>query len=100
MQYIGIKDIHKKKVFQGDIVKVKVIAYTDCIKDEIQEIREFTGEVIWHQFAWYVAEKLEHGIRYHSLWLWNVKEDELELDTHFMDIIGKRWDNPEMKVIQ
>jgi len=100
LEYIGIKDIHQNKVFQGHIVKVKEIVYTNCYREEIDEIREYTGEVVWHQYGWHIAEKIEHGIRYHSLWLWNIKDDETDPDTHFMEIIGSRWDNPEMKVIE
>lgn len=99
-QYIGIKDIHQKKVFKGDIVKVKNIIYTNCWRDEIERIDEYIGEVVWHQFGWHIAEKIKDGIRYHSLWLWNIKDDETDTDTHFMEIIGNGWDNPEMKVIE
>lgn len=99
-QYIGIKDIHQKKVFQGDVVKVKNIIYEDCWREEIEEIKEYTGEVVWHQFGWHIAEKIENGTRYHSLWLWNIKDDETDPDTHFMEILGDRYNNPEMKVIK
>lgn len=94
-QYIGIKDIHGKKVFRGDIVKVKETIYTDCSREEIEEAREFIGEVVWDQYGWAVAKEIDNGIRYHSLWLWNIegKEDDT------MEILGNRWDNPERKVI-
>lgn len=100
MQYIGIKDIHQKKVFQGDIVKVKRFIFKDCRRKEVEGMEEYIGEVVWHQFGWHIAEKIKDGIRYHSLWLWNVKDDETDPDTHFMEILGNRWDNPEMKVIE
>lgn len=96
IQYIGIKDINQKKVFQGNIVRVKQIIYTDCSREKIEEIREFVGEVVWHQFGWHIAEKIEDGIRYYSLWLWNIKDDEPDPDTHFMEILGNKWDNPEL----
>lgn len=99
-QYIGIKDIHQKKVFQGDVVKVKNIIYEDCWREEIEEIKEYTGEVVWHQFGWHIAEKIEHGIRCHSLWLWNLKDDESDKDNSFMEIIGNRYNNPKMRVIE
>ena len=99
MQYIGIKDIYNRKIFQGDIVKVRETIYTNCWKEEIEEIKEYTGEIVWHQHGWYIAEEILGGTRYHSLWLWNIdcKEDE-EDDT--MEILGNRWDNPTMKVIK
>lgn len=99
-QYIGIKDIHQKKVFQGDIVKVKRFIFKDCRREEVEGMEEYIGEVVWHQFGWHIAEKIKDGIRYHSLWLWNIKDDESEPDTHFMEIIGNKWDNTEMKVIE
>lgn len=99
IQYIGIKDIHQKKVFQGHIVKVKRVIYINCSREEIEETIEYTGEVTWHQFGWHIAEKIEGGIRYHSLWLWNIKDDETDPDTHSMEILGNRWDNPEMGVV-
>lgn len=95
-QYIGIKDIHQKKVFRGDIVKVKETIYTDCSREEIEEIREYVGEVVWHQFGYCIAKKTEDGIRYHFLWTWNIEGEEDDT----MEIIGNRWDNPEMKVIE
>lgn len=97
-QSIGIKDIHQKKVFQGDIVKLRETIYTDCSREEIQETREFTGEIVWYQYGWYVAKKIENGIRYHSLWLWNIECEEGEEDDT-MEIVGNRWDNPKMAVI-
>ncbi len=94
-QYIGIKDIHGKKVYKGDIVKTKQIIYTNCYREEIEEVREFIGEVVWDQYGWAVAEKIDDGIRYHNLWLWNIKGKEDDT----MEILGDRWDNPEMAVI-
>lgn len=95
-QYIGIKDIHQKKVFRGDIVKVKQIIYEDCSREDIEEIREYTGEVVWHQFGYCIATKTENGTRYHFLWTWNIEEEEDDT----MEIIGNRWDNPKMAVVQ
>ena len=94
-QYIGIKDIYGKKVFRGDIVKVKEIVYTNCYREEIEEIREYTGEVVWHLNGWFIAIKKEKGILYNSLWLWNVEDNNDDT----MEIIGNHWDNPEMRVI-
>lgn len=95
-QYIVIKDIHGNKVFRGHIVKVKETIYTDCSREEIEEIREYTGEVVCHQYGWYIAEKIDNGIRYHSLWLWNIEGENDDT----MEIIGNRWDNPEIAVIK
>lgn len=94
-QYIGIKDIHQNKVFRGDIVKVKQIIYTDCSREEVDETREYIGEVVWHLHGWCIAEKIEDGIRYHFLWTWNIEGEEDDT----MEIIGNRWDNPEMAVV-
>lgn len=96
LPYIGIEDIHGKKVFRRDIVKVKQIIYTDCSREEIEEIREYIGEVVWHLNGWFIAIKKEKGILYHSLWLWNIEGEEDDT----MEILGNRWDNPEMKVIE
>lgn len=94
--YIGIKDIHKKKVFRGHIVRVKETIYTDCSREEIEEIREYIGEIVWFQLSWCIAEKTEHGIGYRFLWTWNIEGE----DDDTMEIIGNRWDNPEMAVIK
>lgn len=94
-QYIGIKDIHGKKVFRGDIVKVERILYTDCYRKEVEDIIEFIGEVVWQGFGWAVAEKVKEGIHYHLLWLWNIDNDKNDT----MEILGNRWGNPELKVI-
>lgn len=94
-QYIGIKDIHGKKVFRGDIVKVKETIYADCSREEIEEIKEYTGEVVWHLYGWFIAIKKEKGIIYNSLWLWNIEDN----NDGTMEILGNRWDNLEMRVI-
>lgn len=94
-QYIGIKDIHGKKVYKGDIVKVKETIYVDCSREEIEEIKEYTGEVVWHLNGWFIAIKKEKGILYNSLWLWNIEGN----NDGTMEILGNRWDNPEMRVI-
>lgn len=99
-QYIGIKDILNRKVYIGDIVKIKRLIFEDCHRKKLREIDEYIGEIVWHQFGWHLAEKIKDGTRYHSFWLWNIKDDESDPDTHFMEIIGDRWDNPEMKVIE
>lgn len=100
MQYIGIKDILNRKVFEGDIVRVERQIYTDCSREEIERIDEFVGEIVNRQYSWCVAKKLKDGIRYYPQWTWNIKDDELDLDTDFMEILGNRWDNPEMAVIK
>lgn len=94
-QYIGIKDIHGKKVFQGDIVRAKETIYTNCSREEVGGTREFIGEVVWDQYRWVVAEKIDDGIRYHNLWLWNIEGENDDT----MEVLGNRWDNPERKVI-
>lgn len=94
LQYIGIKDIHQKKIHDGNIVKVKRIIYTDCSRSEIDRIEEFTGEIVLHQYSWCVAEKIESGIRYHFLWTWNIEGGNDDT----MEIIGDRYNNPEMRV--
>lgn len=95
-QYIGIKDIYGKKVFKGDIVKVKETIYVDCSREEIEEIKEYTGEVVWHLNGWFIVIKKEKGILYNSLWLWNIEDN----NDGTMEILGNRWDNPEMRVIK
>lgn len=94
-QYIGIKDIHGKKVYKGHIVKVRATIYTDCSRKEIHSTNEFVGEVVWHQYGWQIARKTVAGIAYHSLWLWNMNGENDDT----MEILGDRWDNPEMAVI-
>lgn len=103
-QYIGIKDIHDTKVFQGDIVRCKETIYKDCSKKEIKEVREFVGEVVWYQYGWYIAEKIKEvipkgiktGIKFHNLLLWNIEDNKDDT----MEILGNRWDNPDMAVVE
>ena len=59
----------------------------------------YVGEIVWYQFGWHMAEKIKNGIRFHTLWLWNVKDDEKEADTDFMEVIGNRWENQELRQI-
>ena len=96
-QYIGIKDTYGKKVFRGDIVKVKEKIYTNCGREEIEEIKEYTGKIVWHQHGWYIAEKILGGIRYHSLWLWNIEGEE---DDDTMEIIDNIHENPKLVEVQ
>ena len=92
-QYIEMKDVHQNKVFQGDIVRVTRFTFEDCHRKEIEGMEQYVGEVVWHQFGWHIAEKMEHSTRYHSLWLWNVKDDETDPNTHFMEILGDKYIN-------
>ena len=95
-QYIGIKDVCKRKVFQGDIVKVREIIYENCKRKKIDRIDEYIGEVVCHQYGWHIAEKLENGTRYHSLWLWNINGENDDT----MEILGNRWDTPKLLEIK
>lgn len=99
-QYIGIKDIHQRKVFQGDIVKVKRENFIKCYETKTTKAQEFTGEIVWYENSWYIFSKQKNGIGYHSFWMWNVKKDETDDDLDTLEIIGNRWDNPEMAVIE
>ena len=98
-QFIGEYDINANRVFKGDIVKVKSIIHTDCSREEIDRVEKYIGEIVWYQFGWHMAEKIKNGIRFHTLWLWNVKDDEKEADTDFMEVIGNRWENQELRQI-
>ncbi len=93
IQYVGIKDIHKEKVFRGDIIRVKRIIYTDCSKTKIDRIKEFIGEIVWYQYSWVVVEKNKKGLSIHFLWTWKSETDTME-------IITNRWDNPTMSVMK
>lgn len=106
-QFIGEYDINANRVFKGDIVKVKSIKYTNCSRKKIDRVERYTGEVVWHQYGWYIAEKIKEyiqgktreGIKIHSLWLWNIKDDEKQADKDFMEVIGNRWETPELRQI-
>lgn len=87
-QYIGIKDINGKKVFQGDIVKLTEVIFTDCSRKEIEETKTFTGIVVQYQFSWCLFRPKENGGRIKYLYYFD------NADT--MEVLGDIFRNPEM----
>lgn len=92
-QFVGIIDINGKEVYEKDYVKVKKILYTNCWRKEIERIEEFTGKIIKFQYSFCIEEYLNDGnIRRHFLYNWNLKDNEDDPDTCFMEVIGHQWE--------
>lgn len=75
MQYIGLKDVDSKEIYEGDIVELKSgSAY----------------EVVWDKSGWGLIHAKRDGDKY------GVYRRNIDLDSDNKVVIGNIYENPEL----
>lgn len=80
-QYTGFQDKHGKKIYEGDIVNNPECAVLDGTV-------QYLSEVVFHKGKWMLKEKLKSG-EY-------VIDCNLYSEVRILEVVGNRFDNPEL----
>ena len=75
-QYIGHDDIHRNKIFEGDVVKVH-----DLMPGISDESRDFEGVVYYRNGSFFIENQYE----LHYRWM-----------DYQVEVLGNKYDNPEL----
>lgn len=75
-QYIGHDDIHRNKIFEGDVVKVH-----DLMPGISDESRDFEGIVYYRNGSFFIENQYE----LHYRWM-----------DYQVEVLGNKYDNPEL----
>jgi uncharacterized phage protein (TIGR01671 family) len=87
MQYMGLKDINKKKIFEGDIIKYDLSETQHYRAVVIFNKGSFIGETFWHKWDKFMGAK-EGESKYFS--------HQYLSDKFNLEVIGNRYENPEL----
>lgn len=81
-QYTGLRDKNGRRIFEGDIVVYDNSPYNEyCVP--------YTGEIVWHKWAWRFKYKEYGSVYYYSLGA----EDFFGAKS---EVIGNIHDNPKL----
>lgn len=96
MQHTGLKDKNGKEIYEGDIVEVETISYTDCSREEVESIWHHEGAMEFHQNGWCIVRKTDTGKSIKPLFFSNLKNEPDDPDTDIFEVVGNIYENPEM----
>lgn len=94
-QYTGLRDKNGKEIYEGDIVEVETISYTDCSKEKVESIWHHEGVMEFHQNGWCIVKKIDTGKSLKPLFFSNLKNDPDDPDTDIFEVVGNIFENPE-----
>lgn len=97
MQYTGLKDRNGKEIYEGDILGYKRIKYTDCSKEDIEDIEEevLIGLITYRPIA-SIVKPYSKNVK--CLGYDNVNKECLiiDLQSDELEVIGNIYENPEL----
>lgn len=97
MQYTGLKDKNGKEIYEGDILSYKHIKYTDCSKEEIEDIEKevLIGLITYRPLASIIKPYSENVM---CLGYDNINKECLviDLESEELEVLGNVYDNPEL----
>lgn len=104
LQHIGAEDINKKKIFEGDVIRWKRFA-EDYSKEIFIRNDYITGVVEWDEDECYFkVEQMTEGMnifKYEGFLSENYtkfydEEGQQAFDWNRVEVIGNKFDNPEL----
>ncbi|WP_434794410.1 hypothetical protein TPDSL_13890 [Terrisporobacter petrolearius] len=97
MQYTGLKDKNGKEIYEGDILSYKHIEYTDCSKEEIEDIEKevLIGLITYRPLASIIKP---YGENVKCFGYDNINKECLviDLESEELEVIGNIYENPEL----